>query len=203
MSSRWARAGRRPSCMSRWSPSCRGRARAPAGCITWPSAPPTWTELTSWVGDAPPRPACRPAARSSATTSLALFPRAQRHPVRDRDRRAGLHRRRAAGDAGRKAGAAAVPRSAARNRGGPQAAVASGGRWHAPAGVAASHGDAHISRMLPLSVLDLSPVTTATQDRRRSTTRLTWPATSRAWATGVTGSPSTTTSPRSPAVRPR
>ena len=41
-----------------------------------------------------------------------LFPRAQRHPVRDRDRRPGLCDGRADGDAGREAGAAAVPGAA-------------------------------------------------------------------------------------------
>ena len=51
-----------------------------------------------------------------------VFPRAQRHPVRDRHRRPRLCDRRADGNAGREAGAAAVPRAAARgDRGGAEA----------------------------------------------------------------------------------
>ena len=51
-----------------------------------------------------------------------LFPRAQRHPVRDRHRRPGLCDRRADGNARRKAGAAAVPGAAAGgDRGGVEA----------------------------------------------------------------------------------
>ena len=51
-----------------------------------------------------------------------LFPRAQRHPVRDRDRRPGLCDRRADGNARREAGAAAVPGAATGgDRGGAEA----------------------------------------------------------------------------------
>ena len=51
-----------------------------------------------------------------------LFPRAQRHPVRDRDRRAGVCHRRADGNARRKIGVAAIPRAAAcGDRGGIEA----------------------------------------------------------------------------------
>ena len=51
-----------------------------------------------------------------------LFPRTQRHPVRDRDRRPGLCDRRADGNARRKAGAAAVPGAAkGGDRGGAEA----------------------------------------------------------------------------------
>ena len=50
-----------------------------------------------------------------------LFPRAERHPVRDRLGRPGLRRRRADGQARREAGAAAVPRRAAQgDRGGAE-----------------------------------------------------------------------------------
>ena len=38
MSTRWARAGRRPNCTSPSSRICRRRGRAPAACITSPSA---------------------------------------------------------------------------------------------------------------------------------------------------------------------
>ncbi len=51
------------------------------------------------------------------------FPRAQRHPVRDRHRRPGLHRRRAPGEPGRAPRPAAVPGTApGRDRGGVEAA---------------------------------------------------------------------------------
>ena len=51
-----------------------------------------------------------------------VFPRAQRHPVRDRHRRPGLCHRRADGEARREAGAAAVPRATPRaDRGGAEA----------------------------------------------------------------------------------
>ena len=57
-----------------------------------------------------------------------LFPRAQRHPVRDRHRRPGLCHRRADGDARRKTGAAAVPGAAPRgDRGGAEADRVSSG----------------------------------------------------------------------------
>ena len=53
-----------------------------------------------------------------------LFPRAERHPVRDRDRRPGLCDRRADGEARREAVAAAVPGAAAEgDRGGAEAAL--------------------------------------------------------------------------------
>ena len=53
-----------------------------------------------------------------------LFPRAERHPVRDRVGRSGLCRRRAARDARRAPGAAALPRAAPRgDRGGAEAGM--------------------------------------------------------------------------------
>ena len=63
-----------------------------------------------------------------------LFPRAQRHPVRDRHRRPGLCDRRADGNARRKAGAAAVPGAATgSDRGGAEADRVNVGNYDAEA----------------------------------------------------------------------
>ena len=96
-----------------------GAARAPAACITSPSARPT--RRVRRVGRSARHEFGVPLQRRSRALllHLALFPRAQRHPVRDRHRRSGLCRRRAAGNARRAPGAAAVPRGQAGPRSRP------------------------------------------------------------------------------------
>ena len=111
MSTRWARAARRPSCMSPSSRSFSRRAQGAGGvhhvAFRIPDADyEAWTERLKELPHALERPG-RPLLLPQP-----LFPRAERHPVRDRHRRARLHRRRAAGDARRAAGAAALPRAA-------------------------------------------------------------------------------------------
>ena len=61
MSSRWARAGLRPSCTSRSSPACRRRGRARAACITSPSARPTSRPITT-LGRAAATPCAAPSS---------------------------------------------------------------------------------------------------------------------------------------------
>ena len=93
--------GRRaaPSCTSRCSPICRRRSRARAGCITSRSARRT--------PNTTPGPSGSQAARAEQRQGRSLlvpqpvFPRAERHPVRDRHGRPGLRRRRTDGQARR------------------------------------------------------------------------------------------------------
>ena len=103
----------------------RRAARARAACTTSPSARRT---PNTTPGRERLQQAAHPEQRQGRPLLFPqpLFPRAERHPVRDRHRRPGLRRRRAAGDARREARAAAVPGGPARgDRGGAEAAVRS------------------------------------------------------------------------------
>ena len=87
MSLPWAPAAHRPNCMSRSSPTCPLPARAPAAVHHVAFRTPGQIPVRPMGGaHRPGRPAH--IGRSRALLfHLALFPRAQRHPVRDRDRR--------------------------------------------------------------------------------------------------------------------
>ena len=94
--------------------SRRRAARAPAGCIMSRSARPTTTQYDAWARRLNELGVPQQRRDRSLLFPQSLFPRTERHPVRDRDRRAWLRDRRAAGQARRKAGAAAVSRTAPR-----------------------------------------------------------------------------------------
>ena len=101
MSSRWARAARRPSCMSRSSPTCAGCTQGAGGVHHVAFRTPDARAMHAWAErlaesaaiERPGRPLLLPQP---------LFPRAERHPVRDRHGRPRLRRRRAAGTLGEK-----------------------------------------------------------------------------------------------------
>ena len=102
-SSKWARAGRRRSCMSRCSRVC-APARQGAGAVHHVAfRAPDEETLHQWTERLAEFRLPSSGEVERYLLPLALFPRAERHPVRDRHRRAGVHRRRAAGNAGRRA----------------------------------------------------------------------------------------------------
>ena len=143
MSTRWARAARRQSSTSPCSRTCRRRGRARAACITSPSARPTPNTMPGRSGSTHDAHSEQRQGRPLLFPQP-LFPRAERHPVRDRHRRPRLRRRRAAGDARRAPGAAAVPRAAPRgDRSGAEAAYDQPARIALPRCGSASSSRAH------------------------------------------------------------
>ena len=122
--SRWARAARQPSCTS---VEQRGSADRAAGRGRRASRrlPHARTPSNIMHGRERLNELGVPQLRRGRPVLFPqpLFPRAERHPVRDRDRRPRLRHRRADGSARREAGAAAVPGTAPRrDRGGVEAA---------------------------------------------------------------------------------
>lgn len=92
-------------------PGMRWPGRARAACITSRFARPTIGNTTPGRSGSTSS-ASATAARSTGSIFGALFPRAERHPVRDRHRRTRLRHRRADGNARRETGVAAVPGTA-------------------------------------------------------------------------------------------
>ena len=93
-SSRWAPAARRRNCMSPSSRICPSRARRRRACIMLLSG--RRTRAPACLEGAAGRLRAPEQRRGGAVLfPLALLPRAERHPVRDRHRRSRLCRRRA------------------------------------------------------------------------------------------------------------